>query len=649
MLPGDKTVVYVHVDLGTSLDQMNKSLTFIDPETGGKLAAQVKELYAMGLEVAKSYEFKPALLDHVGELDLYLVVLAMDKPEEISHTTKTPKLNKDTMEPVPGEFDEQVSVERHQYAVSLVVRTPSEEMAADFVQQYKALLGRQKEKHPDVPGLEQTDIKVDKGQLVGQKDGGVTVGCLGDMVVVSSGNPKELWAALMAPPEKKLADSAAYQKLMAGAGGSPEVIGMANVGAFIHQAEAALKGSVDAAAKGSAEGAGQDAQDPAAAAAAAGQAMAQMFYNLYETFQKLFSLDKLEWAGGSASFTTDADHCVSTSYIMLSHGEPISPLLQEMLSGSGAFQPPAIGKADSMCVLVRVDVGRIINEVLQSLSDMGGPIGMQLQQGLAGMKAQLGVGLDDLLKLPAGDTYVYIDFTAKDVEQSKQVYDDKTQQWTENKTKVHVVTPDLTVLLGLRDANAARDTIGGLVTRLSAEPNTSEVVNKRTFKDTDVYCFGPGMADPANQPDGKTSFAIAIVDRYLAFGSWDDVTKAVTQLAAAQPKTDAALMAVVKANPDANFLVVVPKAAQMKSQQVMANMEGQQNAFAMMAAGLQTMHLGLEDQKLEGRIKTGLEELIKDYQALVVKAAAVSPDVTIMKGAPAGDYYEISSKTDLKK
>ena len=331
----------------------------------------------------------------------------------------------------------------------------------------------------------------------------------------------------------------------------------------------------------------QEGQDPAAGPSSPAAAAAEAYYNLYQTFQKLFSLDKLEWAGGGVSFTVDENHSVSTTYGMLSHGEPISPLLQEVLSGSGSFQPPAIGKSDNMTIMVRVDVGRVINETIQALTTMPAPVGPMLQMGIGSMKAQLGIGLDDLLKLPASDAYVYVDVAEKDVDQSSMQLDEKTKEMTEVKTKVHTVVPDVTVFLGLKDPNAARDAIGGLVTRLSADPDMSTQVKKRTYQETDVYCFGDGMAQAESYPDGKTSFAVVIIDRYLTFGSWDAVTKAIREMASAQSKTDPALMAIVQANPDANLLVVMPKAFQVKNQQLMVKLEGQQNAFAMMTKALE--------------------------------------------------------------
>ena len=551
---------------------------------------------------------------------------------------------------MPGEYEEMTYTETKEYTTSLVLRTPSDDIAADFIQQFKGLLDRRKEKAPDSHAYDRTDIPVDKGQLVGQGEGadGLTVGCLDDMIILSDGNPKELWASLMAPPADKLSDVPIHQKMLSTAGGTPELTGMLNLAVLLAKSEQSLKDAVDAAQK--AVGEGQQPPEGQFDMAAARLQAAQAAYNAFLTFQKLLSLDKIQWLGGGGSISVSDDRAASTAYVMLSHGQPISPVLAELLNGSGKLQPPDVGKKDCLSIFGRIDAGHIVTEAINALSTMGGPIGMTLQAQLQSVKAEFGVGLDDLLAILDSDFYVYVDIVEKDVEEPSMRYDDDTQQWTQVKTKVHKVLPDISVFWGVKDPTAARDTLNTLVTNMSANPQSNSFVKKRTYQETDVYCFGPGVTEEGTYPDGENSFAFVIADRYLTMGSWDDVTKVIRQLGSAGSKTDTAMMSVVQANPDANVLVVIPKAFQEKNRKLTDKMSGGvEKAFDSMAEKLEQAELGLEDKDLEQRIKSALSDLLHAYQTIVLKSEEHAPDQVIFVGQPDGDFYKITSKVEITK
>ncbi len=646
-LPADKTIAYVHLDLQRTLEQAGKGLAFLDQAAAEKIQFQVKDLYSMVRELASQYDIKPALLDHLTDTDVYLVVLAKETPEKIVHTMKMPKYDKNTFQQIPGEYEERKYTETKNYTTSLVLRTPSDEIATDFVQQFKALLDRRKEKEPDSGNYDRSDVQVDRGQLVSQGKGDLTVGCLDNMIIVSNGNPKELWASLMAPPADKLSDVPIHQKMLSTAGGAPELTGMANLAALLVKSEQSMKDAVDEAQKKVGEG--QKPQAGQFDMAALQLQVAQAAYNSFLTFKKLMSLDKIQWAGAGMNFAASDDRATSTSYLMLSHGEPISPVLAELLNGSGKFQPPDVAKKDCLAVLGRVDVGKVLTKVIDALSTMGGPIGMSLQAQLQSVKTQLGVGVDDLLGILDSDFYVYVDIAEKDVEESNWKYDEDTQQWAQVKTKVHKVLPKVSVFWGVKDPAAARDTLNTLVTNMSDSPNMNAFVKKRTYQETDVYCFGKDVTKEGSYPDGETSYAVVIADRYLTVGSWDEVTKAIRLLGAAGSKTDPGMMSLVQANPNANLLVVIPKAFRQKEQKLSAKMSGMEKAFDAMAEQVEKADLGLEDKDLEKRIKTAVGDLLRAYQTIALKSEEHAPDQVVIVGQPDGDFYKITSKVDVAK
>jgi hypothetical protein len=649
MLPADKTDVYVNVDLQSTLDQASKSLDFLDPASAERIRTDVKDLYSEARELAAQYDFKPALLDHLSEVNVSMVLMPKEKPETVSQKIKVPKYNKETFEQVPGEFDEIEVSETHSFTFSVVLLTPSADLASDFLKQVEAMLDAQKEKEPNDTSYNRTDIQVDKGQLISTANGKVTVGCLDNAVVISTGDPKELWAAMMAAPAGKLSETPMFQKMVSLGGGAPDIAAMANVADLLKRAEAALKGAVDEAQKAADKGKEQGQAEQGGFDMAAMQlTMAQAAYNSFTAIKQLMSLDKLEWASVGAHMEATDNKCSTVSYLLLSHGQPLSPVMSELLNGSGKLQPPAVSKPDSMTVMARVDIGKVITEILNSLTAMGGPIGGSLQMQLQQVKQQLGVGVEDLLALPASDFYVYLDLAKKEVEESNWQYDDKTQQWNEVKTKQNKVVPEVDVYWGVKDPSAAHDTLDKLVTGMSASQELNAFAKKRTYQGTDVYCFGSGVTEEETYPDGRSSFAIVIVGRYLTLGSWDDATKAVRELGAGG-KTDEGLMSIVQANPDANLLVVVPKAFQEKSQQLSAEMAGTNNAFDMLIKGLAEKDLGLKDKDLEQRVKKSLTDLIQAYQGLATKAAAHAPAQSLMVGRPDGNFYEITSRQELTK
>ncbi len=131
---------------------------------------------------------------------------------------------------------------------------------------------------------------------------------------------------------------------------------------------------------------------------------------------------------------------------------------------------------------------------------------------------------------------------------------------------MHKVLPKVSVFWGVKDPAAARDTLNTLVTNMSDSPNMNAFVKKRTYQETDVDRFGKDVTKEGSYPDGETSYAVVIADRYLTVGSWDEVTKAIRLLGAAGSKTDPGMMSLVQANPNANLLVVIPKAFRQKDQ-----------------------------------------------------------------------------------
>ena len=80
-LPLDKTAVFVQLDVKRTLEEMRNSVMIVDPDVGAKIVYEMTNLWGAVQELAGSYEFEPALLDRLGEIEVSLVLMLKDEPE----------------------------------------------------------------------------------------------------------------------------------------------------------------------------------------------------------------------------------------------------------------------------------------------------------------------------------------------------------------------------------------------------------------------------------------------------------------------------------------------------------------------------------------------------------------------------------------
>jgi len=649
-LPADETVFYLELDVNAMLEEGEKMVKFIDLDAGGKLVYQVNNLYELLRELCAKHEFEPKLFENAADVKVYLAVLAMDEPKVTVHTYKTPKWNPETWEPIEGEFEEHTYTQTKRYIFSVLARVPDEETAVDFMEQIKALVDREAEKEPGLEGPARTDIEVERGELIGVPGEDVTFGRMGSYIILSNGNPRELWAALMAPPVKALSDTPLYRRMTDGAQ-RPQMLMLVNLQAFIRQGEEGLRKKLEEAQKKCAEkfansGGGESAFDQDMFALM----MAQARYKAFMLFKELFSLDKCEQVGASAFFAADGERVVSGFRGLFSHGERISPVLEELLTGSGSFVLPHIGKCDDVCMMYRADLGKIYNVITNTIraSDpqmMGG-----FDQGMSQMKERFGVDLGDVLGLLAQDMYLFVDMVRKEMEIRELVkFDEETGEPTFETKKRMMTVPEVTVLWGVRDPRAARDTLSAVFTRMSTDPQFNQTVKKRTYQETDVFCVGADVAEEDKYPDGLTSFAVVVVDRYLSFGSWEHVTGLIRRMAAGEGGVDSELQSVVESHGDSNFLVVVPSAFQEKLQELAESDEVMGSGFDKLLEALEAKELEVGDVELAGRLKASLRELILTLKTLDKKARMLARQRGLFSGTHKGLFYELEAESEASR
>lgn len=627
-LPTDKTVFYAELDVSSFLSEARALLDFTDPEAAGQIAFQVKELYGMVRELAAGHEFQPILFDKITDVKLYAVVMAMDEPKVKVHSYKVPRYDRETWEPIPGEFEERTHTETQNYILSFVMKTPDPECAADFMEEIKALAERESRDN----GFERVDIEVERGELIGDQEESGTLGRLDEYVILSNGTPRELWAALMAPPARILSETPGYRRLVGG-DEKPQAFMLANIEPLVRKAEESLKRGIEEAEREAAEReeAGEDEMRDWELQAA------RSSYKTFVLFNKLLSLDQCKQAGASVYFSASGDAVVRDFRGMFAHGENISPILEEILTGSGNYTLPAAAGLENMWVMGRINLKRIYDEVIEVLTAAEPQAAAQFAMAMQLMKAQAGVDLSDMFILLDSDVYAFVDIVEKEVERRRYEFDEETEEPKVVTEKEMAVVPEVTMLWGVRDAQATRAVLSTVFTRLSTNPSANQFVKKRTYQETDVFCVGMDVARDEKYPDGMTSFAMTIVDRYFTAGGWEHVTGLIRRMGSATEAVDTELAAIVEKHADANFLMVVPAAWQKKFERLMTKVQGEdRDPFERILEEIKSLDLELEDEAMAERIKAALGELVIALQAINEAGSAKLAETAVISGAHRG-------------
>jgi len=642
-LPADETVFYVEGNLQELLQEGRDLLAFVDPEQAEKIVFQLRELHDILREFCAGYEFRPTLLERVHEVKPYFVILAKDEPEIKVHTWQSPKWDRQTGEPIPGEFEEHSYTQRKSHTTSLILRAPDEETAANLMEELKALMDRQE--------VDRAEVEVERGEMFcGPDEAEPYFGRLGAYLVLSDSQPRELWAALMETPEQTVSDTPLYRRF-ATAERTPQALMTVNIQRLIQQTEQDLKRAVEEAEKKQAEGA--DDEEEEMFGGGFELMIANAAYKAFLVQKRLFSLDQCLQIGASTHVSASEDRVLQDVRGVFSHGESISAMLEEILTGSGAFHVPPVGEGERMCMMVRANPKAIYDEFLKAMATSDPGTAMAIAGGLAAMRAELGVDLGEILALAAGDAYVFIDIVEKEIDVREWNFPmeggeepvEPELTWRKEKATV----PEVTILLGVNDAHAAGEMLSGIFTTLSGEGETSQGVGKRVYQETDVFCFGPGAAEEDTYPDGLTAFALTIVDRYVTFGSWDHVTSIIRQVKSGEGETDQELEEIIARNADANFIAVVPKAFQEKVQKTMRDGEEEANVFDALLEGLENEDFDMEDQQLAERLRNTLRELIGALKVVTEKAPPMTMATGVFTGVHRGTFYEIQATSDVSK
>jgi hypothetical protein len=629
----DKTVVYAKIDLGTVMTQGEKYIEFIDGELSGSIVGNMDKLIATLKKLGAKNNFEPKLFDHLKETSVYMVLMAKEEPETVIETYRSPKWDPDTGQIIPGEFDESSYESVKEYTFSLVIES-TDELAGDFLAQFLKLQDTLAEKKPEDNSLLWSEVEVPHGKMMKNEEND-TFGHYGPYLVFSDCTPKELWANLAAPAENNLAGTALAKSFAAK---SQPAIGtmLVNLGQLIKTLEDSLHEDL------------KEAEEALAAAADDEQEKEWAQYRVnsaregletYLRFKELFSLQQINFLGMNGLLDTTEEKISAEFEFALHFNGEISEALKLFLDSGHSLTVPSFINDDGMLFMGRIAYSDIMKLILENLPKDARDAMTQQDEG---MSQQFGIGFMDALKLFAGDFYLSMDFGMKTI--STWEWDPETGQ--ANQVEKEEMLPDLLFFVGLTDAEKTEKVLSTVYEKMVEQ--MGPVVKKVTIEESTVYLFGEGVEEEGFEPDGLTSYAAVVIDRYWCVGSKARITDLLKRAKAGENGVSEELKAILTKHPNANFLMVIQK----EYAERLAKLQ-QENVNEEMVDGImdqiQNMTLDFEDEALEKEFRETLTALFKDFTSLGEKAQAIEQNTGVVHGKYEGDFYRIFTKNEARK
>jgi len=640
-LPAD-TIFYTQTNVPSLLGEADKYLKFVDAEEAKGLVRELKTMHEILKEIGAEYEFEPILFDKIFESDLYVIVNTKTKPKVT--VRKVTRRNFQT-----GESEEKTETETENHTVSVVIET-TPEVAKDFLKQFKGLVERLKEKHPDKDGYGgYKELDIDEGELLAVGRDKFTLGRRDRYLVVSSDKPEKLWTALDSSPDTSLVDTELFQRYDRA---KPSSLGLCllNLEALLLQAEASLKQNLTDAKQRRSNG--EDSGDDEEGAPPQGgfdqkvfdEKIAEQSLKSFLAAKEIFSLDQVKTLGGNLAWETAERESHSRARMDLLLGEKISPVLRQILDGGQRFQLPPLGKLDHLCIFLRTGLSKILEGIVAGLDET---TSQQFQQSMMIMKGVVGHTAGEIFDHLAGDLYFLVDI--KEKEHETQDFDEKSGKFI-TKTVVGPM-PELFLLLGVKDREAFSNVLSDVITRLSSgpfAPTLGKFISQRVYQGIDVYLVGQGLDLEGNDPNGLTSYAMVVVDRYLTFGSWKEVTAMIRRAKAADKGANRKLAAIVGEHKKSNLLIVAPSSWSKKMQKM--SDKADDDVWDEVIDEMVKDFLELsEDEEVKTRFKDAFKRADRHLKALSEKGQDLAVDPAVGDGGLSGTLYEAKANFDYRK
>jgi len=634
ILPED-TLLYGMVDVEKALSGSQEYCKFVDGEIAGNVVFQIKAIHKALKEFAARYEFTPGIFDHLHELKAHFILMKKDEPEVKKHTFKSPKYNHETGEIIQGEFEEHSYTETN-YVAFLTAFETTEELAEDFIDQFKGLMGRMAEKYPKRrEEFVWKELESEKGELLSFEKGSFVIGRMGGYIVVSPGNPKEIQRYFISPADPALGSMPIHQRNILK---EKPPIGflLSSIRALTVLLEESLtlglKNAMEEAAKKK-QGGEQQMQDWRVQ-------RAQASLNRFLMFKKAIGFDTIRMGGVYTDMSISDNTASSSMNMTIELSESASPLIRLALNSGKPFEAPNLGDFKGVCLMMRIGFKQMLDETLKALP----PQYTQAFNGQVEMaKQSVGLDIPGLIAQLSGDIYVLIDIIP-DKEIPTQSYNYETKKIETNIVKKTV--PEFFILFGLNDSGAASEMLSKLFTSVSTKfPQAASLVKKRVYQGTDVYLFGSGIDREDAQPDGFMSYAAVILGRHFTMGSWEKVTGFIRRVKSDASGGSKIIADAIARHKDASFLCVFPKAFMTKIENMMQKKN--EDPLGMIIKQWENMQKQIPDKELAEQLKTPVKKLLESVQALQKKAS--KPETAVVSGTLKGNFYDVHCRSEVRK
>jgi hypothetical protein len=356
---------------------------------------------------------------------------------------------------------------------------------------------------------------------------------------------------------------------------------------------------------------------------------------LWHMARKLLSLEKMAYL--CMALLEPPDGPPLRPYGLLAHGKDLSALAAALLDGAGGFHVPPVWDDQAALVMTRVDWELLYGQVITHLQvamprQMSGyAMGMQL------MRNRLGADLPGIVGQLAPDVYTMVRLKPRaDTARPEHEAAEHTPADRAN------LVPEFLVMWGLEDPRATRRWLSRAFTRLSGMPDTLPFVRKRIFRGRSIHCVGADVTQKDAFPDGTRSFGLLVADRYLALGSWERLTGIIRRIQAEGPVRTGRLPWLLQDNPNANFMLYLPAAAQQRMQNL-ANREGRGDIGLPDVPTVEDLHGIFQDEAFSRQVHERLARLLPALRTIVASAEERNRD-RLVKGVHWGRFYEITAE-----
>ena len=598
----ERTPLFIQVDVKKLVKAYNEVLEVALPEESEALKKDVLETISKVKKLAKSKEFNPALLNYLDQIRVYFVMQILDKPVTTTHNYQTPKWDSESGDFIKGEFEEHTTTRTEFLARALIVETPNEEIAGEFIEVLKSFLEKKQEESSEDNSLKYENVDAEGGVIIKMRSDRNYAGSKGKYLYFTDFHSEKLWNQIAQQREDNITTCELYRHYQQQPGTSLATA-IVDVRTIVNEVEKHMKLEIE---ENNNESLKSDLAN-------------------FQKISALFSLKKMKKLGANVSLSIQDKKLISTGDIKLTFEEGISPLLKAILNGGAALSPPKFVSNEIPALMVRLGLGDILDHSLKSLDPQ---TAMMVNMIKGQVEMQTGITIEELIKSFSGELYLFFDT----VEKKYFDFDWSGEDGGMKRIEKFGPQPELTFFLAVKDEIKFDETLTQLFTNLAAKPGMSSSFKKQIYQETVTYAFGPQVG---TKGVGDNTVTLALIDRYLTIGQWKQVTALIRKSRNIDKSQQTALSKLAESNKNSNFIGVVPPEFNKKLNKMN---ETQFKDLEVMITRMQKQLTNAEmgDDELEKEIQKSFVKILKT----VMRVAKKSQDSISTKATFTGELKE---------